>query len=68
MVARILNHQKKIMGRDGNRHLRQESKMDEQVYDIVCDLCESTCEVIVDENTGAIPEFCPMCGTPVEPQ
>ena len=42
--------------------------MEEQVYDIVCDLCESTCEVIVDENTGAIPEFCPMCGTPVEPQ
>ena len=58
----------KIMERDGTLHLRQESKMDEQVYDIVCDLCESSCEVIVDENSGIAPEFCPMCGTPVEPQ
>ena len=40
----------------------------EEHFDIYCDLCDTHTEVIVDENSGVAPEFCPMCGTPVEPQ
>lgn len=38
--------------------------MEEDVYDIVCDVCESTCEIIAEGDIR--PEFCPFCGTPVE--
>jgi rRNA maturation endonuclease Nob1 len=47
------------------QYQRNESMNDEYVFDIVCDVCESTCEVIVDDKVGAPPEFCPMCGSPV---
>lgn len=40
---------------------------EETVYDIFCDVCEVSSEVIVDELEQQ-PEFCPMCGTPVEIQ
>jgi len=41
--------------------------MDEH-YDIHCSVCETHSEVIVDGNVGIEPEFCPMCGSPVEPE
>jgi rRNA maturation endonuclease Nob1 len=34
-------------------------------YSIECDVCESVCEVVADENEQQ-PAFCPMCGSPIE--
>jgi rubrerythrin len=39
--------------------------MDEEVYEIACDVCETTCEVITP-NDFETPAFCPFCSAPVE--
>ena len=39
--------------------------MEEQVYDIACDVCETTCEVIT-QNDFETPAYCPFCGSTVE--
>ena len=40
------------------------SIVQEEVYDIVCDVCETTCEVIT-ENDFETPSYCPFCGSVV---
>jgi transcription elongation factor Elf1 len=40
--------------------------MEEMVYDINCDICESSTEVIVDDLIDEKPAYCPMCGSPIE--
>ena len=40
--------------------------MEEYVFDVVCDVCETHCEITLDENCDSEPAYCPMCASPVE--
>ena len=39
--------------------------MEETVFDITCDMCDTHTEVIVVSEVDEFPAFCPMCGEAV---